>query len=97
MIIEQQKTSYAWGHETVWTDSDNCKASFVGIKSGQSIYDKSRTLNKETVYVLYGTLVVELKDQNKEVKKGQAFHIEKGTERKFLAPYGDVDLAMVSE
>jgi len=97
MIIEQKKINYPWGQETVWADSDSYRASLLAIHSGNSILDMSKVSRKETVYVLYGTLVIELEGCKKEVKKGQSFHIESGIERSLHAPYGDVDMVVVSE
>jgi len=97
MIIEQKKINYPWGRETVWADTDNYRASFVGIRSGNSILDNSKISRKETVYVLYGTLVIELDGCKEEVGKGQSFHIDSGIVRSLHAPYGDVDMVVVSE
>ena len=97
MIVEQKKIKYPWGEETVWADTDNYRASFINIRSGNSILDNSKVSRKETVYVLYGTLVIELNDYKEEVRKGQAFHRDSGIKSSLRAPYGDVDMVVISE
>ena len=96
MIVEQKKIKYPWGEETVWADTDNYRSSITSIKSGNSILDSSKVSRQETIYVLYGTLVIELSDSKEEVRKGQSFYINSGVERTLRAPYGDVDIVVVS-
>tara|TARA_R110002074_G_scaffold41288_2_gene109544 strand:+ start:479 stop:772 length:294 start_codon:yes stop_codon:yes gene_type:complete len=96
MIVEQQKIKHVWGEENVWADTTNYRASFMSIKNGQSVFDHSKVSREETVYVLYGTLVIELNDNRQEVRKGQSFHLDKGTKRTYHAIYDDVDIAVIS-
>jgi quercetin dioxygenase-like cupin family protein len=96
MIVEQKKIKYLWGKETVWADTDSYRGSFMSIKHGQTVYDNSKVSRKETVYVLYGTLIIELNDGQHEVKKGQSFHLDTGIERILRAPYDDVDIVVIS-
>ena len=96
MIVEQKKINHTWGQETVWADTSDYRGSFMSIEQGQTVFDSSKISRKETIYVIYGTLVVEISDSQHEVKKGQSFHLHKGIERILHAPYDDVDLAVVS-
>ena len=96
MVVEQKKINHEWGQENVWADTTSYRSSFMSIKNGQSIFDHSKVSRKETVYVLYGTLVIEISDNRQEVKKGQSFHLDKGIKRTYHATYGDVDMVVVS-
>jgi|14BtaG_2_1085337.scaffolds.fasta_scaffold08847_3 quercetin dioxygenase-like cupin family protein len=96
MVVEQKKIKHEWGQENVWADTTSYRGSFMSIKNGRSIFDHSKVSREETVYVLYGTLVIELNGNRQEVRKGQSFHLDKGIKRTYHAIYDDVDIVVIS-
>ena len=88
-----------WGHEIVWAHCDKFVGKILCINSGHKLSRQYHIKKEETIFVLNGTLLLELGNENIkkiDLKRGQSFHITPGTIHRFCAEYGDVELAEVS-
>ena len=100
MIVKQKRVDKPWGHETIWSHCDKFIGKILTINSGHKLSRQYHKEKEETVFVLTGTLLLEVgmgeKLESLELRKGQSFHVTPGTIHRFCAPYGDVELAEVS-
>lgn len=88
-----------WGRELIWAQTENYVGKVLTIKSGEKLSRQYHKVKDETIYVLYGTLSLELGvDPVTEIvlKKSETYRILPGTIHRFCAKYGDVDLMEVS-
>ena len=52
---------------------------------------------EETVYILYGTLVIQIGESEEVVlKKGQSYHISPGVVHRYYSKFGEVDVIVAS-
>ena len=101
MLVGQVKISKPWGHELIWSHCEKFVGKILCIKSGNKLSRQYHEQKEETIFVLSGTLSLEVgmpgqNFQKIDLKKGQSFHVTPGTIHRFCAIYGDVDLAEVS-
>jgi mannose-6-phosphate isomerase-like protein (cupin superfamily) len=96
MIIKQQVKDHAWGRETIWAKTEKYAAKFLHIKEKMKLDRQFHNHKAETVYVLYGTLVIEIGNEEVEIKKGQSFHINPGVVHRYCSTFGEVDVIVVS-
>jgi len=101
MIVKQRTVNKPWGHEVVWSNCDKFVGKLLCIKNGHKLSIKYHEQKEETIFVLTGTLSLEVGIPGQhfekiDLKKGQSFHITPNTVHRFCAPYGDVELAEVS-
>ena len=100
MIVEQKRINKPWGHETIWSHCEKFVGKILTINRGHKLSRQYHKEKEETIFVLTGTLLLEVgmgsKLEKIDLKKGQSFHVTPGTIHRFCAPYGDVELAEVS-
>ena len=96
MIINQQREDHPWGEEIIWAKTERYAAKFLKIKENMKLDRQYHNHKEETVYVLYGTLVLEGDNQEIQVKKGQSFHIPPGQVHRYCSNFGEVDVIVVS-
>ncbi len=89
-----------WGSELIWAETEKYAGKILTIKSGHKLSRQYHIKKEETIFVLYGILVLEEgKGSNittHELRKGDTFHITPGLVHRFCAKYGDVDIIEVS-
>ena len=96
MIVEQKIISKSWGEEIIWAKTERYAAKFLKIKNNMKLDKQYHNHKEETVYVLYGTLTIEIGEEKKHVKKGQSFHITPGKIHRYCTEFGEVDVIVVS-
>ena len=96
MIVKHQIRDRTWGRETIWAKTETYAAKFLHIKEKMKLDKQFHNHKAETVYVLYGTLVVEIDEEEVEIKKGQSFHISPGSIHRYCSNFGEVDAIVVS-
>ena len=100
MVVTQQKINKPWGHEIIWSKCNHFVGKILCINSGQKLSRQYDVKKEETIFVLSGTLSLEIGMgetlQIIELRKGQSYHVVPNTIHRFCAPYGDVELAEVS-
>ena len=100
MIVEQKKVDKPWGHEIIWSHCEKFVGKILCINAGHKLSRQYHEVKEETIFVLTGTLLLELGMgetlQKIDLKKGQSFHVTPNTIHRFCAVYGDVELAEVS-
>ena len=100
MIVEQKRINKPWGHELIWSHCNKFVGKLLYINRGHKLSRQYHKEKEETIFVLTGTLLLEVgmgsKLEKIDLKKGQSFHVTPGTIHRFCAPYGDVELAEVS-
>jgi len=89
-----------WGHEVIWAETKDYVGKVLTIKEGHKLSRQYHRTKEETIYVVYGTLHMEI-GQGEDIEKvqlsrGYNFHITPGLVHRFCAPYGDVELMEVS-
>ena len=100
MLVEQRIIHKPWGKEIIWSHCPKFVGKMLYINSGHKLSRQYHVEKEETIFVLTGTLLLEI-GQGKEIekiemKKGQSFHVKPKTIHRFCAPYEDVELAEVS-
>jgi len=87
-----------WGYEDIWAHTDDYVGKFLVIKPGQKLSRQYHVVKDETIYVLKGTLTLELGTGNKikvmSLIKGTTFHIEPETIHRFCN-LGDENLHLI--
>lgn len=100
MIVEQKRINKPWGHELIWSHCNKFVGKILCINRGHKLSRQYHVDKEETVFVLTGTLLLEIGQgdelQKIDLQRGQSFHVVPGTIHRFCAPYGDVELAEVS-
>ena len=90
-----------WGQENIWAKTKDYVGKVLSINYGHKLSRQYHETKEETIYVVYGTLVLEVGIPGQyfekiDLQRGQSFHITPGTIHRFCAPYGDVELMEVS-
>lgn len=89
-----------WGQETIWAKTKDYVGKVISIKCDHKLSRQYHNTKEETIYVMYGTLLLEIgqgKDIEKvELSRGETFHVTPGLIHRFCAPYGDVEIMEVS-
>ena len=98
MIVKQKIKEHPWGRETIWAKTEKYAAKFLHIKEKMKLDKQFHNHKAETVYVLYGTLVIEIGEDSEEIelRKGQSFHISPGLIHRYCSNFGEVDVIVVS-
>ena len=96
MIVNQQTVNKDWGREIIWAKTERYAAKFLKIKRDMKLDKQYHNHKEETVYVLYGTLVIELENESVQIKKGQSYHIAPGVIHRYCSKFGEVDVIVVS-
>jgi mannose-6-phosphate isomerase-like protein (cupin superfamily) len=98
-INAMKTTVEPWGKQILWADplvNLLYAGKILHIYKGHRLSLQFHRQKTETIYVLSGTLTIQLKVGRKTVKEGQAYHIPNGTTHRFCAEQGDVILVEVS-
>lgn len=88
-----------WGHEEIWAQTARYAGKFLIIRDGEMLSRQYHKVKEETIFVLEGTLTLELgraPDCIEVLQPGQSWHIEPGVIHRFCACHGDVRLVEVS-
>ena len=89
-----------WGKETIWAKTADYVGKVLHLKYDHRLSRQYHEKKEETIYVMYGTLLLEIGDGNDiekiELARGETFHITPGLIHRFCAPYGDVEIMEVS-
>ncbi len=70
-----------WGHEVIWADAPGYVGKLLHVKAGHALSLQYHKVKDETVYVLAGTMTMELEDERGEM---QSFRLEPGAARRIL-------------
>ena len=89
-----------WGYENRWAVTDKYLGKILHINAGHKLSRQYHEIKDESIYVLEGTLVLEL-GQGEEIQKmileqGASWRIEPNTVHRFAAPSGGCVLIEVS-
>jgi mannose-6-phosphate isomerase len=72
-----------WGHETIWASTDQYVGKILHINAGEALSVQYHNIKDETVYLLSGTLVYRVweNDQPRDIPLaiGEAFRVTPGT------------------
>ena len=95
-----RKVKKPWGSELIWAETNKYAGKILTIRGGHKLSRQYHVKKEETIFVLYGILIVEEgKDDNiikHTLTKGQTFHVKPGMVHRFCANFGDVDIIEVS-
>jgi len=94
------KIEKPWGYEDRWAITEKYLGKILFIEGGKRLSRQYHEVKDETIYVLEGTLVLEL-GQGEEVERilmgpGAHYRIKPGTIHRFCAPSGGCKLVEVS-
>ena len=99
-MSEVRRVDKPWGYEDIWAESDRYLGKILFIKKGNRLSRQYHEKKDETVYVLKGTLLMELGEGDDIIeytlKQGEAERIVPGTIHRFCADKEDVTLVEVS-
>ena len=89
-----------WGYENRWAVTDKYLGKILHINAGHKLSRQYHEIKDESIYVLEGTLVLEL-GQGEEIQKmileqGASWRVEPNTVHRFAAPSGGCVLIEVS-
>lgn len=85
-----------WGHEVIYAQAKRYVGKILVINKGKRLSRQYHKVKHETIYVLKGTLGLELKGKTLTAGPGKAFPIPPRTVHRFFAPKGRVTLLEVS-
>lgn len=78
-----------WGREKIWAETDKYVGKFLRIDAGQKLSRQYHVVKEETIYVLEGTLYLEIgagaEITTHVLYSGDSFHINPGTVHRFCA------------
>ena len=93
------KVDKPWGHEIRWAITEKYLGKIIRIEPGHRLSRQYHQQKQESIYVLEGTLVLELDEDPVEkliLKPGAAYHILPHKVHRFCAPSGGCTLIEVS-
>ena len=93
------KVKKPWGHEIRWALTEKYIGKILRIEPGQKLSRQYHNTKDETIYILYGTLSLEIGQNPVEeiiLKSTDTYRIFPGLVHRFCAKWGDVDLIEVS-
>ena len=88
-----------WGHEIRWAITEKYLGKIIHIEPGQRLSRQYHQVKDESIYVLEGTLILELRGDPVEkfvLKPGASWRIKPGTIHRFCAPSEGCTLIEVS-
>ena len=89
-----------WGHENRWAITEKYLGKILHIKAGHRLSRQYHEKKDESIYILEGTLILEIGLDDKIEKivlgPGSSWRIEPGTIHRFAAPSGGCVLIEVS-
>jgi mannose-6-phosphate isomerase len=94
------KVDKPWGHEIRWAITNKYLGKLLRIEAGHRLSRQYHEQKEESIYVLNGTLVLELGEgdsfEKVIISEGGTWHITPGTIHRFCAPSGGCTLIEVS-
>ena len=76
-----------WGYENIWAHTNDYVGKILVIKPGQKLSRQYHVKKDETIYVLKGTLTLEIgcddEIQTMELEKSDTYHVEPETIHRF--------------
>ena len=98
-IVQPRTVEKPWGCELIFAHTDKYVGKILVIKEGHSLSRQYHEVKDETIYVLKGTLILELGPADdvirEEVPAGSGFRVKPMTIHRFIAEE-DVELMEVS-
>ena len=97
-----QTTQKPWGKEELWAKTEKYLGKILHVKAGNRLSKQYHEVKEETIFVLQGTLKLEVWDSETDSGKvhdlviGESFHIPPRTIHRFGATTEDVALVEVS-
>ena len=89
-----------WGSELIWAKTDKYVGKILTIRKGCQLSRQFHQVKDETIYVLEGSLLLELGTvknlQQKVLMIGESYHIKPSEIHRFCAVNDDVQLLEVS-
>ena len=85
-----------WGHELIWAHTKNYIGKLLVINPGHKLSKQYHEIKEETIYVMDGTLVLEVPEGKLILKPGAFYHITPGTVHRFCAPSEGCKLMEIS-
>jgi len=89
-----------WGNEVIFAHTEKYSGKILTINKGHKLSRQYHQIKDETIFVLEGTLSLELGSDEKiteiQLNEGHAFHIEPGVVHRLCARAGEVKLVEVS-
>lgn len=79
-----------WGYELVWAETDQYAGKILHIEEGEALSLQYHRVKDETLYVLSGTLRLEIGDGEESLRElrlepGQAIHLPPGRRHRLTA------------
>jgi len=90
------RTDKPWGHELLWAKTDHYAGKVLHIKQGCRLSLQLHEQKEETVYVLSGTLHLQIHENTIVLSEGESYHIPPHTVHRMEARDSDVTLVEVS-
>jgi mannose-6-phosphate isomerase-like protein (cupin superfamily) len=83
-----------WGHEKIWAHSEKYVGKVLVINPGHRLSRQYHEIKDESIYVMTGTLMLELGDESNLTRKvlriGDHFRIKPGTIHRFANESGSI-------
>lgn len=91
MLVEKP-----WGYEHIWARTDKYVGKLLHINPNSRLSLQYHNLKEETIYVLKGTLSLDLEESSMLLFPGETYHIPPGLVHRFGALDEEVELMEVS-
>ena len=100
-LTPPRRVEKPWGYESILAHTDRYVGKILHIEPGHRLSRQYHRVKDETVYVLHGTLILEIGPadavERVEVPAGMCYRTLPGTIHRYIAPEeGDVDLIETS-
>ena len=79
------KIEKPWGHEIRWAINEKYLGKILHIEKGQRLSLQLHEQKDETIYVLKGTVVVQLNDKTLILEEGESLRIQPKTIHRFCS------------
>ena len=85
-----------WGYEHIWAKTDKYVGKLLHINPNSRLSLQYHNQKEETIYVIKGTLSLDLEDSSMLLLPGDTYHIPPGLVHRFGALDEEVELMEVS-
>ncbi len=97
---QPRRVEKPWGYELIWAETERYVGKVLHINAGEALSYQYHEVKEETIYVLAGTLVLHVAEDDGprrtiELEQGECFHIKPGLRHRFEARI-NVDLLEAS-
>ena len=90
------KTEKPWGYELLWAQTDHYAGKILFIKEGHRLSLQLHEEKEETVFVLEGTLYLQIGEKTYRLLPGESYHIPPKTVHRMSARECNTKVAEVS-